>query len=303
MLGITLSALNDIILCQKRTSLPNNIQSDVDFIVTMSYNSGMKDNIITSWTRGSNEATRDFPSYFHAEKYESIGYKPHLHRNLEIYCVIKGSSHITINDREYNLTEGQGVVINSMQIHSYQNSEGTVVSFLLVGTKFLQLFNSVYPERVLPESLFNSEANKPILQLINDITEKYDDFDVFEAMGYSNLLIHYIVKAYGTESAKKGSKKFIFSEIIQYIYDHYTEDLSLASLSEQFNYAPRSLGHLFSKYVRMDIRNFINSVRVEKVIEMKDNPENSNKTILDLAVECGFNSASSFYRAYRKNYK
>ena len=247
----------------------------------------MKDNIITSWTRDSSEATRDFPSYFHAEKYESIGYKPHLHRNLEIYCVIKGSSHITINDREYHLTEGQAVVINSMQIHSYQNSEGTIVSFLLVGTKFLHLFNSVYPENVLPESLFDKEANKP----------------VFEAMGYSNLLIHYIVRAYGTESAKKGSKKFIFSEIIQYIYDHYKDDLSLASLSEQFNYAPRSLGHLFSKYVRMDIRNFINSVRVEKVIEMKANPENSNKTILDLAVECGFNSASSFYRAYRKNYK
>lgn len=119
----------------------------------------------------------------------------------------------------------------------------------------------------------------------------------------SNLLIHYIVKAYGTESAKKSSKKFIFSEIIQYIYDHYAEDLSLTSLSEQFSYAPRSLGHLFSKYIKMDIRNFINSVRVEKVLEKKEYPENSNKTILDLAFECGFNSASSFYRAYQKNYK
>lgn len=269
----------------------------------MNYNTGMKDNIITNWTRGSLEVDRDFPSYFHAEKYESIGYKPHLHRNIEIYCVIKGSAHITINDREYNLTDGQAVVINGMQIHSYQNTEGTIVSFLLVGTKFLQLFNSVYPERVLPELLFDPESNRPILQLIDDINVKYDDFDVFEAMGYANLLIHYIVDAYGTESAKKGSKKFIFSEIIQYIYDHYKEDLSLASLSEQFSYAPRSLGHLFSKYVKMDIRNFINSVRVEKVIEMKSLPENSNKTILDLAVECGFNSASSFYRAYRKNYK
>lgn len=263
----------------------------------------MKNNISSIWTRGSNEATRDFPSYFHAEKYESIGYNAHLHRNLEIYCVIKGSSHVTINDREYNLTDGQAVIINSMQIHSYQNSEGTIVSFLLIGTKFLQLFNSLYPERVLPESLFDTQANKPILQLISEITQKYDDFDTFEGMGYSNLLIHYIVKAYGTESAKKGSKKFIFSEIIQYIYDHYTEDLSLTSLSDQFNYAPRSLGHLFNKYVRMDIRNFINSVRLEKVLEKKDYPENSNKTILDLAFECGFNSASSFYRAYKKNYK
>lgn len=278
-------------------------KSHIDIIEILRYNFNMKNNISSIWMRGSNEATRDFPSYFHAEKYESIGYNAHLHRNLEIYCVIKGSSHVTINDREYNLTDGQAVVINSMQIHSYQNSDGTIVSFLLIGTKFLQLFNSLYPERVLPESLFDTEANKPILQLISEITQKYDDFDTFEGMGYSNLLIHHIVKAYGTESMKKGSKKFIFSEIIQYIYDHYAEDLSLTSLSEQFGYAPRSLGHLFNKYVKMDIRNFINSVRVEKVLEKKEYPENSNKTILDLAFECGFNSASSFYRAYQKNYK
>lgn len=269
----------------------------------MDYNLSMKNNISSNWMRGDNEATRDFPSYFHAEKYKSIGYKAHLHRNIEIYCVFKGHSHVTVDDREYNLTEGQGVVINNMQIHSYQNDPETIVAFLLIGTKFLQLFNSVYPERVLPESLYNIEANQPILQLIDRIVDKYDDFDIFEGMGYANLLIHYIVDAYGTESAKKGSKKFIFSEIIQYIYDHYREDLSLTSLSEQFNYAPQSLGHLFSKYVRMDIRNFISSVRVEKVLEMKSLPENSNKTILDLALECGFNSASSFYRAYRKNYK
>ena len=95
----------------------------------MSYNSCMKDNITSNWMRGFNEATRDFPSYFHAEKYETIGYKLHQHRNIEIYCVIKGSAHVTINDREYNITAGQGVVINSMQIHSYQNSEARLFRF------------------------------------------------------------------------------------------------------------------------------------------------------------------------------
>lgn len=253
--------------------------------------------------RGSFEISRDFPNYFHAEKYESIGYKAHLHRNTEIYCVIKGSSHVTISDREYNLTEGQAVIINGMQIHSYNNAPNTVVAFLLIGTNFLHLFNTLYPKRTLPEFLYNSEANKSILEIIDNIVGQYDDFDPFESMGYTNLFIHHIIKAYGTEPAKKSSKKFIFSEIIQYIYDHYTDDLSLESLAAEFNYAPRSIGHMFSKYVKMDIRNFVNSVRIEKVLEMNSDPANNGKNILDLAFECGFKSASSFYRAYRKNYK
>ncbi len=262
----------------------------------------MENYITSTWVRGMNETSRDFPSYFHAEKYESIGYTAHLHRNIEIYCVVKGNSHVTINEREYNLKAGQAVIINSMQVHSYKNSEGTIVSFLLIGSSFLQLFNSVYPKRSLPEFLSDSNANRPILKLIDDIAEQYDDFDTFEGMGYSNLLIHHIVKAYGTEATKKGSKKFIFSEIIQYIYDHYKEDLSLTSLAQEFGYAPRSLGHMFGKYVKMDIRNFINSVRAEKVLEVKADPAYSDKTLLELALSCGFNSASSFYRTYRKNY-
>ena len=196
----------------------------------------MGTNVSSNWMRSLQETNRDFPSYFHAEKYESIGYKDHLHRNIEVYCVVKGRSHVTINEREYDLTEGQAVVINSMQIHSYKNSEGTIVSFLLIGSNYLQLFNSLYPERILPEFLFDKDANKPVLEMIDRIAVQYDDFDAFESMSYSNLLIHHIVGAYGTEVAKKGSKRFIFSEIIQYIYDHYTEDLSLTSLAEQFGY-------------------------------------------------------------------
>ncbi len=263
----------------------------------------MTNNVSTNWMRDFNEINRDFPAYFHAEKYESIGYKAHLHRNIELYCVIKGSSRVTINERKYNLTDGQAVIINGMQIHSYDNAPDTVMSFLLIGTNFLHFFNSLYPERTLPEFLHNCEANKPILEIIDKISGKYDDFDPFEGMGYTNLLIHHIIQAYGTEPAKKSSKKFIFSDIIQYIYDHYDEDLSLESLAEHFNYAPRSIGHMFGKYVKMDIRNFINSVRVEKVLEMNADPANNGKNILDLALDCGFKSASSFYRAYRKNYK
>lgn len=278
------------------------LQFSIDFYRLTAYNRVMKNSISPKWQRSADESNRDFPSYFHAEKYETIGYNAHLHRNIEVYYVVKGDSHVSINEREYNLTEGQGVVINSMQIHSYTNSSGSIVSFALIGSDFLRLFNSEYPERTLPEFLPNVDANKPVLQLINDIAGQYDDFDVFERMGYSNLLIHHIVSAYGTESAKKGSKKFIFSEIIQYIYDHYSENLTLSTLAEHFYYAPRSLGHMFNKYVKMDIRNFINSVRVEKVLEMKANPAYSDKNILELAYACGFSSSSSFYRAYRKNY-
>jgi len=69
-----------------------------------------------------------------------------------------------------------------LQVHSYKNSEGTIVSFLLIGSSFLQLFNSVYSERTLPEFLSDPATNRPVLKLIDDIVTQYDDFDTFEGM-------------------------------------------------------------------------------------------------------------------------
>lgn len=57
---------------------------------------------------------------------------------------------------------------------------------------------------------------------------------------------------------------------------------------------------MFNKYLNIDIRNFINNIRVEKVNIMKNDPAYRNEPIINLALACGFNSISSYYRACQK---
>lgn len=65
------------------------------------------------------EAQRDRADYFHAEKYLSDGYYAHFHRNAELYCVYEGAVTVTIGKNEYALRAGEGVFIDSLQVHSY----------------------------------------------------------------------------------------------------------------------------------------------------------------------------------------
>ena len=243
----------------------------------------------------------DKPDAFRIEKYCSTGYRTHLHRNTEIYGVVDGTSHAVINDREYDLTNGQILTVSSLQFHSYTVSKGTIVFYILLGETFIQNFNAVYPNRSLPEFLDNPQKNYPILQLVNELSPKSTDFDTFEKTGYSNILFHHIVSQYGTQPAVESTdKRFVFQKIIQYIYDNYAEDLSLEQISQRFNYAPRTIGHMFNKYLNIDIRNFINNIRVEKVNIMKNDPAYRNEPIINLALACGINSISSYYRACQK---
>ena len=87
---------------------------------------------------------------------------------------------------------------------------------------------------------------------------------------------------------------------MQYIYNHYDENLSLTSLSEKLGYARLTISHLLNKYIKIDFRNFVNNIRVQNIVALRAKPENKDKSLTELAYMCGFNSVASFYRAYKK---
>ena len=178
----------------------------------------------------------DKPDAFRIEKYCSTGYRTHLHRNTEIYGVVDGTSHAVINDREYDLTNGQILTVSSLQFHSYTVSKGTIVFYILLGETFIQNFNAVYPNRSLPEFLDNPQKNYPILQLVNELSPKSTDFDTFEKTGYSNILFHHIVSQYGTYEDLEQSFTDEQKEIFEKFHDCWSEYMSLGEAAI-FEYA------------------------------------------------------------------
>lgn len=250
------------------------------------------------------ETSRDSSDYFHVEKYISDGYYAHFHRNPELYCVFHGHVGVTVNGKKTVLDTGDAVFIDSLQIHSYECEDRAEVAFILMGSSYMQSFNNLYPNQSPPTLLSDKQRNKKLFELIEMLSPKRCDFTSLERIAYTNLIMHLIVSEYGTIPKQKKEVRrgiYILTEIIQYIYDHYSDDLSLTSIAEQFGYAPLTISKLFSQYVKIDIRSFIGNVRIQRVFELRQMPEYYDKSMLELSSLCGFNSVSSFYRAYRKS--
>lgn len=247
------------------------------------------------------ESDKDRFDYFWVEKYVSSGYKAHFHRNPELYCVYKGNVQVSIDDEIYNLTAGDAVFINSLRIHSYDCKDAEI-AFALIGTKYLQPFYEIYLDRQIPALLTDKKANEKLFEYLDTVNKKKQDFQPLERYGCIYNILSIIVSAYGTVPAPKSKThtKADLSEIIQYIYNNSSQNLSLNSLAEQFNYDPVSLSHIFSRYIKTDIRNFINNIRIQNFTELKALPANKDKSVTELAMQCGFSSTATFYRAYKK---
>ena len=250
-----------------------------------------------TFTQFQLETDRDKPEFFHVMKYQSNGYYAHFHRNSELYCVFEGTVKVSVNDQAYVLNAGEAVFINSLDLHSYE-CESAQIGIVLIGYRYMRDFRALFPNNIVPTLLKDKEANKDIFELLTQLN-KQENFSNFEKFSYTNLLLHHITKTYGV-SPKETSHKFLLIDIIQYIYDNYMQPLSLDIVAKKFNYNSVYLSHLLSKYLKIDFRTFVSNVRMQHVLAMQNDSRYKEKSLSEIASLCGFNSLSTFQRAYKR---
>jgi AraC-like DNA-binding protein len=93
----------------------------------------------------------------------------------------------------------------------------------------------------------------------------------------------------------KDIQNFILKE--QRYLDPY---LSLENLSHEVNTSTSSLSKLINTYSDGNFSDYINKFRVEEAKKLLSHPDYGAYTIVAIGLECGFNSKSTFYTAFKK---
>lgn len=252
-----------------------------------------------------NEIEQDDVSRFAAAQYVSKGYYLHYHRNLEIYGVIKGKVLVTISGQQQVLTDGQMAIVDGLEGHYYEIEDEAEVFFFQIGTRYLSILHSVHPKKRLPYWLMDAEYNKKIYQYVKHVLDVHDNVPELRRIGMTCQVFSDIIDHYGLidKVGNVRQNKDIVTQVVQYIYDHYQENITLESLSKEFFVSPKALSKKIKKRVNVDLRVFVNDVRVQRAVEMCDDPKNYGKSIHEIAAQCGFSSMATFYRSYERNFK
>lgn len=248
------------------------------------------------------EVNRDFATRFAAEHYKSNGYGSHFHRNLEIYGVVDGEVAVSIAGEKRILTKGQIGVINCMEIHEYFAQKQADIFYLHIGTAYLSAFVSLYKHSLLPRWLLDAEYNKKLYEQIKSVFDCEDNLSELKKFGITSSLLADIIDYYGMVPGGYDNKAHEFEErVIQYIYDHCAEDITLKKLAEVFCIEPKFLSNKLSKYIGIDIRLFLSDIRYAKALQMMSDPSFRDKTKSEIAALCGFKSYRTFYEACKRN--
>lgn len=236
----------------------------------------------------------------------------HFHDEIEILYIREGNYFIEIPDKKYRIEPGSVVFVRTGTPHS------TMTHYLSGAYDFIQFrledyFNSAEKNayKYLP-ILAAYEDAPPIVvfekgsdicsfmqEIINEYSNKNTAYDV-----YINAAIYKIIGFLYREGVlvkpkenfdKKQIKRMI--PILEYIDENCGNDITLPDVSNTFGFNPSYFSRVFKSAVGMGYSDYLNFVRIHKAeILLKE----SDLSIVNIAVNTGFSSASYFNKVFKR---
>ena len=226
---------------------------------------------------------------------------PHFHNSIEIVFGLGGSINIQINGRDYELTEGKILFINRFEPHRYDYKLGSDFYVVVISSSFFDSINGL-AKLTFPTMIDKNESFGKLKAFLDASFEVRDKDSMLYKVGFVNMLISVMKILYPHSFEDSGIRvNERLPEILQYVNEHCTEDISIALLSKHFGYSPNYLSSLFNRAIGMNFRNYLNKARIAMYNNIrKHQPELSVSRAAEM---CGFTNRSTFYSALRNSQK
>lgn len=260
---------------------------------------------------------------FFVSQLEDLNFLAHWHTDVEVIYVCKGSIRIGINSESRLLYAGDIAICSSGDIHYYDSnsSPSTIILIIfhpsLIGStgswptqsRFLSPFIHVNHATqddlvVLPQSHHQNyqEITELILKIKQEAVSKqphYENITTGMIHTLCGLLLRHLPSRQidlGGDNRRILNMK-IMQEVLDYLESNYMNGVRLEEAAKQAKMSLFHFSRFFKNITGMSYTSYLNSLRVDKAEEMI---MSTQKTMLEIALECGFTNVRTFNRVFKQ---
>lgn len=239
----------------------------------------------------------------------------HWHRDFEFLLVTEGSIEYFVNGDIISVSKGQAVFVNSNRLHygfSSQKKECHYFVFLyhpkILGegiTPIAEHIDNLTGDQsrnwlLLDEDHYYGAQSLALIRRIGALCQDHSSFYEFQVQSACAELLSVLGIALHPNVANRVEEISDWSalrQMVGYIQTHYQEQVLLEEIASAGAICKSKCCHLFRDYLGHSPIEHLTRYRLDKASLLLSLGGDS---ITDIALECGFNSASYFSETYRK---
>ena len=230
-----------------------------------------------------------------------------MHIQLEMMLVLDGCLHLYVDGKKYLMQKGDLAFVFPNCIHGRAaagESPAHVAVAAVVPKLTGQFSRSVLDFKlenpVLPASGLSpavTHAFEQLLELSREVNQgKYADILI---QSYVQIILGWTLPHF--RLVQKENKGFSsIQKAVDYILKNYALPITLDSAAEAAGVGKNHLSAAFSKHMHMGFNQYVNNIRLHSARELL---QFSDKSITEIAYECGFGSLRTFNRLFNDRFE
>lgn len=231
--------------------------------------------------------------HYNAYTYSGKDYAPHFHKNMELIYVCRGTMDVTVNGICQTVQAGQAALILSNQIHAFSVPGDAEAWVSVFSEEYVPAFSVQVKGRQGSGCVFTPEPSVDALlhsQMMGRDCSRLMRKACFYAVCDSFL------RQVPLE-ARQEKTSFLVGQLLDWMAQHYTENISLKQASEVFGYEYHYMSRLLNKQFAISFSALLSAYRVERAVDLL---QTTDYTVTRIAGLSGFQSIRSFHLCFKK---
>lgn len=228
-------------------------------------------------------------SYLLKEMNQNINYPRHMHSTFELIDVMDGEIVLTLSDsnEEFIIDKSKAALILPYQVHAYRTERYSKYILAIFSSDYVRTFYDMVKDKAAGSPLFD----------FSDFALSQSLLETEEVLMESSYLYAICASYYRqqTFTEQPHINVNLISKIIEYVEQHYTEDISLRSIAEAYNYSYHYLSNFFNSNIGIHFKRFLNEYRIHHACMLL---RDSKCSITDIALQSGYDTLRSFNREF-----
>lgn len=226
----------------------------------------------------------------------------HCHDHFQILYALDGEGEVTLEGKRYEFIKDHVILIAPNSVHS-------IKSYSKLTTLVLAFYKSALVPHIGNKLLENLEDKSHFYNLdmvrasdIRQILRKllfeksaYDSLSEFASPVYLLELLIILIRL-KDEKAFDNANDMRSMQLREYIDKHFYEYITAESLSSKFGISPRYINDIFKAKFHETPLKYLQKVRINHAEKLLIE---SDKDIVSICFEVGFETLSTFYRTFR----